>query len=165
MKKYLIIIIITITINKIYCQVSDTNMLETMLDKSLYAVLLSTKCYYENYNNFRKLSDDVIWVNTFPPNFQFSDKIKKTGINFKNSYLLDLDKIQNKIGGFMLSNVRLNNDTIYIYITYATLSCSDKIRNWTINGEGNAFWYKYSCETKKWELLKTYPGDLFIFVE
>lgn len=131
---------------------SSKAIAQDTLDSLIY---VSVKSHYQSYNKYCS--------ENFPTNPPIEYYILDTKIPFHNAFfLLDscisgvynrrdfiLDTIKKNHQGmfFIVPNINICGEGLLIYITFIGAS---KSGTWTINPEGESYYYRYSAQDQRW---------------
>ncbi|MDI3545638.1 MAG: hypothetical protein PWP68_1055 [Rikenellaceae bacterium] len=133
----------------------EINQLDSLLDKSLYHIVLDVKDYYEQLDNVKKsihYNFYIILDNTLY-GYDISQDLKKLGVG--SSIGEELLKKQNKtdFSGIRIGEIILNGDILIFkfYLASWKFNVNDDLEG--IVEKSYKFTYKYSPCTMRWELL------------
>lgn len=144
-------LIIQISLMACSVKAQKNNQLENMINESLLQILNEKETYYlERFENKKSLTKDFyIFEEHFPRNFEFSEEIRSIGIKFISINNLSNEQKKKGVFGISFTGVSLNDNLLKLTF----ISQGAKMRDNTLEvgySEGFEFYYKYSCELKKW---------------
>lgn len=155
--KKIIFIFVFIVINKLYCQEAE-NQLYDIINKCFYCVLMYNKENYEKHDNYKKLSDNYIFIDNFPNGFEFSKKILKFKMKTLNFSNLTEEQKGKGVFGYYLASIEINKNNLTIYINSKSGKINENVFFVGVNSDGYKFELKYNCEKEKWELQPPNPN-------
>lgn len=136
----------------------DNNQLDSLINQNFFLIVEKYKQYFNDVWQGKKSieNDFCIFTDNISIGFEFSDKIKNTGVQFISENNMTESQLKQGLYGASLSQIFLNNNLLVLNYNTQSIKLEGNLKVIGLS-DYYLFEYEYSCDYRKWILVRTIP--------